>query len=135
MGGFFKDLPRTWTMTTHVTSFLKATIGYFKRCFDWLKSTEPTVAGVENMFRDENYIPNFVKEAQLMLNSLNSEAVTTQVGLRSRFLVLCSPGIPHSECGNCQRIETPSGVDEIGQLRDTVFEGESCSVDGMPGSL
>ena len=85
MGGFFKDLPRTWTMTTHVTSFLKATIGYFKRCFDWLKSTEPTVAGVENMFRDENYIPNFVKEAQLMLNSLNSEAVTTQVGLRSRF--------------------------------------------------
>jgi hypothetical protein len=83
----FKAMPNIWTCTTHITRFLKETLGFFKQCFQYVMSWFPNAAQYDHIANNPDFVKKFVREAAHMINPANFEAVKTQPSLRSRFWV------------------------------------------------
>lgn len=83
--GLANTIPAVWTTTTHISRFLKGTLGLFQRAFQYIIAKLPGSADTRFIVRNSEMISKFVDEATLMLNPLNREALKTQPSLRQRF--------------------------------------------------
>uniref|UniRef100_A0AAT9JAD5 Polyprotein n=1 Tax=Cryptotermes secundus iflavirus 1 TaxID=3032214 RepID=A0AAT9JAD5_9VIRU len=125
--GLVLSAPKTFTMTTHVTRFLKNTFELFKRCYNYIVSKLPGADATRYIVEHTDVIEKFVPEASLMVNPANFEALKTQPKMRQRFwsTVMVAHFLQNSAALN-QNLKYPPALTTL--IRDVLKISEQLTI-------
>nr|WPV63257.1 MAG: polyprotein [Wufeng shrew iflavirus 12] len=83
--GLFKIIPSFWTSISHSVRFLKDLITLCMRCFQKLGKKDVLYSEASFVFENPDELKEFIKEAQICMNYINKNSITTIPSMKHRF--------------------------------------------------
>lgn len=79
------SLPTALTTTSHIARFFQHTMTLFKKAYKWVVRKLTGTKDLEFFIKSDEFLTNFVRDANLMIDPNNREAIKSQPKFRAQF--------------------------------------------------